>query len=46
MYAQTAPAFAIFDDFRPIVWVDVLVRCGLLAAFFFVLHYRIEHDWT
>ena len=46
MHTQTAPPFAIFDDFRSIVRVDVLDRWGLLAAFFFVLHYRIEHDWT
>ena len=46
MHAQATPPFAIFDDFRPTVRVAVLVRWGLLAAFFFILHYRIEHDRT
>ena len=46
MHTHATPEFAIFDDYRPTVRVAVLIRWVLLAVFFFVLHYRIEHDQT
>lgn len=46
MHTQATPPFAIFDDYRPTVRVAVVIRWVLLAVFFFVLHYRIEHDQT
>ena len=46
MSDKATPSFAIFDDYRPTVSFAVLVRWVLLAAWFFVLHYKIEYDQT
>ena len=46
MQSQATPSFAVFDDYRPTVSFAVLVRWVLLAAWFFVLNYRIEYDRT
>ena len=46
MQNQATPSFAVFDDYRPTVSFAVAVRWVLLAAWFFVLHYRIEYDAT
>ena len=46
MNKESPPALTIFDDYRPIVKFAVLVRWVLLGAWFFILHYRVEHDGT
>ena len=45
MQSQAAtPRFAVFDDYRPTVTIVVAVRWVLLAAWFVILHYRVDRD--
>ncbi len=42
MQNQTVPSFTIFDDYRPIVSVAVVVRWVLLLAWLAMIHYRLD----
>ena len=44
MQTQATPSFAIFDDYRPIVGVAVVVRWVLLLTYIALLQYRIDRD--
>jgi len=46
MVKAEIPDYAVFEDYRPTVGFAVLVRWVLLAAWLFVLNYRIEYDQT
>ena len=44
MQTQATLSFAIFDDYRPIVGVAVVVRWVLLLTYIALLQYRIDRD--
>ena len=44
MQQQAAPAFAIFDDYRPTVTITVIIRWLLLFAWLAMTNYRQAHD--
>ena len=47
MQSQAAtPRFAVFDDYCPTVTIVVAVRWVLIAAWFVILHYRVDRDST
>ena len=39
-----APAFAIFDDYRPAVAIAVVIRWTLLASWLILNNYRVHQD--
>ena len=41
---RTTPAFAVLDDYRPMVTIAVAVRWALLAVWFVIINYRVEFD--
>ena len=43
---NTLPTYAVFDDYRYTQRIAVVVRWFLLAAWLFVLNYRVEADST
>jgi signal transduction histidine kinase len=44
MQNQSAPSFAIFDDYRPTVAIAVAIRWLLLLTWFALNNYRVEND--
>ena len=46
MQDKATPSFTIFDDYRPMVSVAVVVRWLLLAAWMTIINYRNEQDTT
>jgi hypothetical protein len=44
MQNQSAPSFAIFDDYRPTVTIAVAIRWLLLLTWFALNNYRVEND--
>ena len=44
MNEQPTPAFAVFDDYRPMVTISVAVRWALLAVWYVIINYRVESD--
>ena len=44
MQNQATPSFTIFDDYRPMVSVAVVVRWVLVLAFLFINNYRVDLD--
>src|SRR5687767_9716055 len=44
MQNQSAPSFAIFDDYRPTVAIAVAIRRLLLLTSFALNNYRVEND--
>ena len=43
---NTLPTYAVFDDYRYTQRIAVVARWFLLAAWLFVLNYRVEADST
>lgn len=46
MLRVATPSFTIFDDYRPMVSVTVVVRWVLLLAFLVINNYRVEQNTT
>jgi hypothetical protein len=44
MQKQSAPSFAIFDDYRPTAAIAVAIRWLLLLTWFALNNYRVEND--
>ena len=42
--SQTTPSFTIFDDYRPMVTVTVVVRWLLLVAWLTINNYRVDYS--